>query len=109
MASRAAPDASDVHVVSSLAGVHGVDALRDSIMGCVRDVTRPASRACTPRCRGSTCACTLSRGGGTAAAAPCCTRASCSHSHGAAGRGRAACVPRRCRVHRDGLQRAPLC
>ena len=30
-------DASDVHVVSSLAGLHGVDALRDSIMGCVRD------------------------------------------------------------------------
>ena len=106
MASRAAPDASDVHVVSSLAGLHGVDALRDSILGCVRDTSRfPRVYAEVPRFYLRLHAVARRRD----AAAPCCTRASCSHSHGAAGRGRAACVPRRCRVHRDGLQRAPLC
>ncbi len=61
-------DASDVHVVSSLAGLHGVDALRDSILGCVRDTSRfPRVYAEVPRfyLRLHAVARRLHRGGGT--------------------------------------------
>lgn len=44
------PTASDVHVVSSLPGLHGVDALREAILECVRDRSRfPLVYAGVPR------------------------------------------------------------